>query len=130
MLLQLLTCLKSLWILFVAAGCMTLYSYACNYWTWKAPTSCTLWSSTSGFHESEGVLSSAKDCPCHLEGIYFQGIIVATNISPSPPDCGRFLENTKVRPFELMVAYNSSLWMPGMETFLHMRHPCNAIVCC
>ena len=95
---------------------MTLYSYACNYWTWKAPTSCTLWSSTSGFHESEGVLSSAKDCPCHLEGIYFQGTIVATNISPSPPDCGRFLENTKLRPFQLMVAYNSILWLPGMET--------------
>jgi len=71
-----------------AAGCMTT-TYACNFWTWKAPTSCTLWSSTSGFHESEGVLSSAKDCPCHLEGISFlRGTVVATNFSPSPTDCG------------------------------------------
>ena len=78
---------------------MTLYSYACNFWTWKAPTECILWSSTSGFHESEGVLSSAKDCPCHLEGIYFQGQLVATNISNSPPDCGRFLENINNQNF-------------------------------
>jgi hypothetical protein len=78
--------LKWKWVLLInlAAGCMTLNSYACNYWSWKAPTSCILWSSTSGFHESE-------DCPCNFEGIFFQGIIIATNISPSPPDCGRFI---------------------------------------
>ena len=76
----------------------SIYSYACNFWTWKAPTSCTLWSTTSGFHESEGVFSSAQDCPCHLEGIYFQGSLVATHMSNSPQDCGRFLENEYNNP--------------------------------
>ena len=71
----------------------SIYSYACNFWTWKSRTSCTLWTTTSGFHESVGVFSSTQDCPCHLVGIYFQGSLVATHMSNSPQDCGRFLEN-------------------------------------
>ena len=81
---------------FLAAGCMTNYAYACNYWTWEEPSdgeeyrSCTMWSSTSGFHESEGVISSARDCPCYLKDTYFKGNIVETHLADSPSDCGNF----------------------------------------